>query len=151
MLVCSWRKMVGTREWSRVPEEEKAYTRQATEALILSEPSDQVSCRRTEVSCTIARLCDSNNGMLRTPYISQSQYVLIALPAARTTACASSDVCTRRTHNLMPMRSLRDKSPSVITRSVDCCALWHTGLSRANFHRESGPHESCRWRHSWRY
>ena len=55
MLVCSWRKMVGTREWSRVPEEEKAYTRQATEALILSEPSDQVSCRRTEVSCTIVR------------------------------------------------------------------------------------------------
>ena len=37
----SWRKTLGTREWSRVPAEEKAAVRQAVIQLLLTDPSDR--------------------------------------------------------------------------------------------------------------
>jgi len=37
----SWRKTLGTREWSRVPLEEKAMVREAVLRLLLSDPSDR--------------------------------------------------------------------------------------------------------------
>lgn len=37
----SWRKTLGTREWSRVPAEEKAGVREAVLKLLLSDPSDR--------------------------------------------------------------------------------------------------------------
>jgi hypothetical protein len=37
----SWRKTLGTREWSRVPTEEKAGVREAVLRLLLSDPSDR--------------------------------------------------------------------------------------------------------------
>eukprot|EP00879_Flechtneria_rotunda_P019231 GHRR01020193.1.p1 GENE.GHRR01020193.1~~GHRR01020193.1.p1 ORF type:complete len:258 (+),score=91.10 GHRR01020193.1:339-1112(+) len=39
----SWRKTLGTREWSRVPDEEKAAVRMAVLHLLLSDPSDRVA------------------------------------------------------------------------------------------------------------
>ncbi|KAF6256867.1 hypothetical protein COO60DRAFT_62529 [Scenedesmus sp. NREL 46B-D3] len=39
----NWRKTLGTREWSRVPEEEKAAVRNAALQLMLSDPSDRVA------------------------------------------------------------------------------------------------------------
>ena len=42
LAACSWRKMVNSREWSRVPAEEKAHTRTRMETLVVTEPSDQV-------------------------------------------------------------------------------------------------------------
>ncbi|WIA23852.1 hypothetical protein OEZ85_013510 [Tetradesmus obliquus] len=39
----NWRKTLGTREWSRVPEEEKGSVRNAVLQLMLSDPSDRVA------------------------------------------------------------------------------------------------------------
>jgi hypothetical protein len=37
----SWRKTLGSREWSRVPAEEKSAVRQAVIQLLLTDPSDR--------------------------------------------------------------------------------------------------------------
>ena len=42
----SWRKTLGTREWSRVPSEEKTAVREAVLRLLLADPSDRCATRR---------------------------------------------------------------------------------------------------------
>jgi hypothetical protein len=39
----SWRKTMGSKEWSHVPPDEKAFVRSMVESVLLSEPSDQVA------------------------------------------------------------------------------------------------------------
>lgn len=51
----SWRKTLGTREWSRVPPEEKAGFRTASLRLLLSEASGRVAVQLGLLITNIAR------------------------------------------------------------------------------------------------
>ncbi|PSC67511.1 importin-11 isoform X1 [Micractinium conductrix] len=51
----SWRKTLGSREWSRVPEEEKQYIRSTAMAALLGDPSDRVALQITLLITNIAR------------------------------------------------------------------------------------------------
>lgn len=50
----SWRKTLGTREWSRVPAEEKGAVREAVLRLLLTDPSDRVSI---QVALLLRNVC----------------------------------------------------------------------------------------------
>ncbi|GAX82609.1 hypothetical protein CEUSTIGMA_g10035.t1 [Chlamydomonas eustigma] len=51
----SWRKTLGTREWSRVPDEEKALVKEATVSLMLSEPLERLATQLALLLTNIAR------------------------------------------------------------------------------------------------
>lgn len=51
----SWRKTLGTREWSRVPSDEKAGVRTSALRLLFSEPSDRVATQLGMLITNIAR------------------------------------------------------------------------------------------------
>ncbi|GLI59709.1 hypothetical protein VaNZ11_001566 [Volvox africanus] len=51
----SWRKTLGTREWSRVPDAEKAVVREGAMQLLLTDPSDRVSLQLSLLITNIAR------------------------------------------------------------------------------------------------
>ena len=51
----SWRKCVGTREWSHVPEEEKQFVRSTAMGVLLQDPSDRVSMQAGLLITNIAR------------------------------------------------------------------------------------------------
>lgn len=51
----SWRKTLGTREWSRVPEEEKHLVKEATLRMMLTDPLDRISTQLTLLLTNIAR------------------------------------------------------------------------------------------------
>ncbi|KFM27585.1 Importin-11 [Auxenochlorella protothecoides] len=51
----SWRKIMGTREWSRVPDAEKAYVRTTSTACLLSEPSSRVAVQLALLISNLAR------------------------------------------------------------------------------------------------
>ena len=51
----SWRKTMGTKEWSRVPSEEKAFVRSAVEGMLLSDPSEQVALQLTLLIANMAQ------------------------------------------------------------------------------------------------
>ncbi|KAG2446721.1 hypothetical protein HYH02_008283 [Chlamydomonas schloesseri] len=51
----SWRKTLGTREWSRVPDEEKAVVREGAVQLLLADPSERVALQLSLLITNIAR------------------------------------------------------------------------------------------------
>ncbi|KAG2435256.1 hypothetical protein HXX76_007334 [Chlamydomonas incerta] len=51
----SWRKTLGTREWSRVPDEEKAVVRDGAVQLLLADPSERVALQLSLLVTNIAR------------------------------------------------------------------------------------------------
>ncbi|KAL4857828.1 Importin-11 [Chlorella vulgaris] len=51
----SWRKTLGSREWSRVPDDEKQYIRTTATAVLLGDPSDRVALQITLLITNIAR------------------------------------------------------------------------------------------------
>jgi hypothetical protein len=51
----SWRKTLGTREWSRVPAEEKAGVRGAALRLLFAEPAERVAVQLAMLVTNIAR------------------------------------------------------------------------------------------------
>lgn len=51
----SWRKTMGTKEWSRVPEDEKVFIRSAVEGMLLSDPSDQIALQLTLLIANMAQ------------------------------------------------------------------------------------------------
>lgn len=51
----SWRKTIGTREWSRVPDEEKANVKETTISLLLSEPIEHIAMQLSILLTNIAR------------------------------------------------------------------------------------------------
>ncbi|KAG1678184.1 hypothetical protein FOA52_016121 [Chlamydomonas sp. UWO 241] len=51
----SWRKTLGTREWSRVPDDEKHLVREATLSLLLTDSSDRVATQLTLLITNISR------------------------------------------------------------------------------------------------
>lgn len=51
----SWRKTIGSREWSRVPDDEKQYIRATATAVLLGDPSDRVALQVTLLITNIAR------------------------------------------------------------------------------------------------
>ncbi|KAL4448640.1 hypothetical protein ABPG75_005859 [Micractinium tetrahymenae] len=51
----SWRKTLGSREWSRVPDDEKAYVRTTAMGALLGDPSDRVALQITLLVTNIAR------------------------------------------------------------------------------------------------
>lgn len=51
----SWRKTMGTKEWSRVPEDEKLFIRSAVEGMLLSEPSEQIALQLTLLIANMAQ------------------------------------------------------------------------------------------------
>ena len=57
----SWRKTMGTKEWSRVPEDEKAFIRSSVEGMLLSDPSDQIALHLTLLIANMAQF-DFPNG-----------------------------------------------------------------------------------------
>lgn len=51
----SWRKTLGTREWSRIPETEKEYVRSAAANLLFTEPQRRVATQTALLIANIAR------------------------------------------------------------------------------------------------
>ena len=51
----SWRKTLGTREWSRIPESEKEHVRSAAAGLLLKEPQRRVATQTGLLIANIAR------------------------------------------------------------------------------------------------
>ena len=51
----SWRKTIGSREWSRVPDGEKAEVRDAALASLFSDPSERVGMQMALLIANIAR------------------------------------------------------------------------------------------------
>lgn len=51
----SWRKTMGTREWSRIPDDEKAAVHSLSLGLLLSDPSARVAVQLTEILTNVAR------------------------------------------------------------------------------------------------
>lgn len=51
----SWRKTMGTREWSRVPDEEKAKVKETTISLLLSDPIEHIAMQLSILLTNIAR------------------------------------------------------------------------------------------------
>lgn len=51
----SWRKTLGTREWSRIPETEKSHVRSAAASLLLNEPQRRVATQTGLLIANIAR------------------------------------------------------------------------------------------------
>jgi hypothetical protein len=51
----SWRKTMGTREWSRVSDEEKAKVKEATLSLLLSDPIEHIAMQLSILLSNIAR------------------------------------------------------------------------------------------------
>ena len=51
----SWRKTLGTREWSRIPDDEKDYVRQAAASLLLEEPQKRLATQTALLIANIAR------------------------------------------------------------------------------------------------
>jgi hypothetical protein len=51
----SWRKTVGSREWSRVPDEEKAFARAAALRVVLADPSERVALQAALLVTNAAR------------------------------------------------------------------------------------------------
>ena len=51
----SWRKTLGSREWSRVPAEEKAGVRSAALRLLFAEPAERVAVQLAMLVTNIAR------------------------------------------------------------------------------------------------
>lgn len=51
----SWRKTLGTREWSRVPESEKEHVRSAAASLLFEEPERRVATQTGLLIANIAR------------------------------------------------------------------------------------------------
>jgi hypothetical protein len=51
----SWRKTMGTKEWSRVPDDEKVFIRGAVEGMLLSDPSDQIALQLTLLIANMAQ------------------------------------------------------------------------------------------------
>ena len=57
----SWRKTLGTREWSRVPSDEKVAVRASALRLLFSETSDRVATQLALLITNIARYCHSTS------------------------------------------------------------------------------------------
>ena len=51
----SWRKTLGTREWSRIPDDEKEYVRSAAASLLFEEPQKRVATQTSLLIANIAR------------------------------------------------------------------------------------------------
>lgn len=51
----SWRKTLGTREWSRIPESEKEHVRSVAASLLLQEPQERVATQTGLLIANIAR------------------------------------------------------------------------------------------------